>query len=345
LDGSFTSPVYQSGALSTSTIPTPGTPEGVYYWHVRAVDALGNSTTWTSPWKITIDNTAPVVAITSQSNGDVLRGSVTVSGTVTDANPDHYYFVVKDSHGHVVAGPGTVYQASVSNWTWNTTTVADGNYTIDLEARDAANNKDASSVKTVSVTVDNTAPVVTVDGSSSTTSTPTITGTVDDTAAVVTLSVDGGAPVTATNNGDGTWSYTFTSPLADGTYTIEATATDAAGNPSTPASANLTVNTTPAVPATNTTPGTPATTTATVTPTNTNTNNAANQGVLGASTTNPAADNTGVKGATDTAAATTDAASTSGAGLAWYWWALIIAALAGIIWAIIAAIRRRGQEA
>ncbi|HEX3095562.1 MAG TPA: hypothetical protein VHQ20_00395 [Patescibacteria group bacterium] len=67
-DGSFVSPVYQSGALSTSQIPTPGTPEGVYYWHVRAVDAVGNSSAWTSAWKITVSNAPPPPPVATNMN-------------------------------------------------------------------------------------------------------------------------------------------------------------------------------------------------------------------------------------------------------------------------------------
>ena len=43
---------------------------------------------------------------------------------------------------------------------WNTTSIPDGKYTIKLEARDAANNKDAGSVEWLKVNVDNTAPTV-----------------------------------------------------------------------------------------------------------------------------------------------------------------------------------------
>ncbi|MFZ2984831.1 MAG: right-handed parallel beta-helix repeat-containing protein, partial [Candidatus Moraniibacteriota bacterium] len=59
LDGSFVSPAYTSGALSASEIPTPGTPAGIYYWHVRAVDAAGNTSAWSDAWQFTVDNTAP----------------------------------------------------------------------------------------------------------------------------------------------------------------------------------------------------------------------------------------------------------------------------------------------
>lgn len=58
-DGSFTSPVYTSGVLATSEIPTAGTPAGVYYWHAHAVDADGNLSPWSAPFKITVDNTPP----------------------------------------------------------------------------------------------------------------------------------------------------------------------------------------------------------------------------------------------------------------------------------------------
>ena len=59
-DGSFVTPVYQSGALSISEIPTPGTPAGTWYWHARAKDADGNLSPWSAATKVIVDNT-PVV--------------------------------------------------------------------------------------------------------------------------------------------------------------------------------------------------------------------------------------------------------------------------------------------
>ncbi len=61
VNGAFVTPAYTSGPLSTSEIPTGGTPEGVYYWHVKAIDSLGNASAWSEAWKITVDNTAPTV--------------------------------------------------------------------------------------------------------------------------------------------------------------------------------------------------------------------------------------------------------------------------------------------
>ena len=61
-DTSFVTPLDIGAAgtgLTVSQIETPNTPEGSYYWHVRAVDGVGNKSPWTAPWHITIDNSAP----------------------------------------------------------------------------------------------------------------------------------------------------------------------------------------------------------------------------------------------------------------------------------------------
>ena len=113
----------------------------------------------------TIDNTAPDVSLTSPT-ASVVNGIVEVKGTITDNNPDHYWFVIQNSSNVTVAGPGTVYSAPQaftdhSLLNWDTSGLPSGDYTITLSARDAANNKDAGSTAKVTVTVDNTAPTIT----------------------------------------------------------------------------------------------------------------------------------------------------------------------------------------
>ncbi|HEX7368493.1 MAG TPA: Ig-like domain-containing protein, partial [Candidatus Saccharimonadales bacterium] len=156
----------------------PANADGTYVVTVYAFDSAGNESDWQQR-TITVDNTPPVVAITAPASGDTLRGTVTVSGTVTDVNPGHYYFVVKNSTGTVVAGPGVVHKPQVASWQWDTTKVADGTYTIDLEARDAANNKGAASTQTISVTVDNTAPTAAITS-------PTIDQVITGTSLAIT---------------------------------------------------------------------------------------------------------------------------------------------------------------
>ncbi|MNM16252.1 hypothetical protein D3C81_264910 [compost metagenome] len=72
-----------------------------------------------------------------------------------------------------------------------------------------------------------------------------MTGTIDDPAATVVVTVDG-VDYPATNNGDGTWTLADnTLPvLADGPHTVSVTATDVAGNVSTPVTGTVTVDAT-----------------------------------------------------------------------------------------------------
>ncbi|MGH7236940.1 MAG: Ig-like domain-containing protein, partial [Candidatus Saccharimonadales bacterium] len=170
-DGTFTA---SQGALDTT-----GWSDGTYYLTVNANDSNFNFSSQIISF--VVDHTAPVVAITAPSYGDTVSGTVTISGTVTDNNPDHYYLVVKDANGKIVAGSGTVNSASVANYNWDTTKVKDGTYAIDLEARDAAGNKASASVKTINVTVDNTAPTTGITSASQTSqNTISFDGTVSD---------------------------------------------------------------------------------------------------------------------------------------------------------------------
>jgi hypothetical protein len=81
-DGSFTTPAYESGALSDSKIGTAGTPEGTYYWHVRAVDNAGNSSAWSAPWSVIVNNTVTPPP-TGPSDKDQCKGN----GWKTFTNP------------------------------------------------------------------------------------------------------------------------------------------------------------------------------------------------------------------------------------------------------------------
>lgn len=119
---------------------------------------------------VTTDMTAPKVTLTSPVNGSTVTGKVDIRGTVVDYNPSHYNLVI-EKNGKVVAGPGSVEQyQSISTaqtlFTWDASKSGAGSYTIRLEARDAFNNKDATSTATVNVTVavtDTVSPVVKID--------------------------------------------------------------------------------------------------------------------------------------------------------------------------------------
>ena len=142
--------------------------EGTYGVQLRSVDLAGNTSAWyggavgiNNSCKFTADWTAPDVEINNPAEGYV-HGIVDIKGTVTDANPHHYWLKIY-SGSIPVAGPGTVNRTTSftneSLMSWDTTSLPDGEYIIKLEARDAANNKDSGSVDWHTVIVDNEAPV------------------------------------------------------------------------------------------------------------------------------------------------------------------------------------------
>lgn len=85
-DGSFVSTIYSQSGLSASQIPTPGTPEGVYYLQVKATDADGNSSSWTPTVKVTVDDTDPTITITTPVNGTVYPPTPAVNADYTCAD-------------------------------------------------------------------------------------------------------------------------------------------------------------------------------------------------------------------------------------------------------------------
>jgi hypothetical protein len=117
------------------------------YFEAQAVNEKNSdwkSNIVTGNWKV--DTIAPVVKITNLEKNNKLSGIVAIRGTVTDVNPDHYWLVIENSDGNKVAGPGTVNDNTSFTdkkfFDWDTTKVSDGDYTIKLEARDQAGNKD-----------------------------------------------------------------------------------------------------------------------------------------------------------------------------------------------------------
>lgn len=93
------------------------------------------------------DTTAPTVSITSPADGATVSGTITVAADATDdvgvAQVDFYL------DGALVASDTT----SPYEWSWDTTTAADGSHALDADATDTSGN--VGSAATVSVTVDN----------------------------------------------------------------------------------------------------------------------------------------------------------------------------------------------
>ena len=189
--------------LADDTITT-ALADGTYDVQVTATDTVGNVGTDATTDELTINTAAPVVTVDCWSTNDTTPG---LSGTVDDAAATIQITVA-----------GTTYPATnQGNGTWtladNTITPAltDGVYDVQATATDAVGNVGTDGT-TGELTIDITAPVVTVTALTTNDPTPALTGTVDDLAAAIQITVAGNA-YTVTNQGDGTWT------LADDTIT------------------------------------------------------------------------------------------------------------------------------
>lgn len=109
------------------------------------------------------DMTAPDVTITSPLDGATVHGDLTLEATISDNDELlRYYYFVKSSDGEYVVGPTKVSTSeAVVNFSEvvDTTEWADGEYVFQMEARDAATNKDAGSTAKVRFTVNNVVDV------------------------------------------------------------------------------------------------------------------------------------------------------------------------------------------
>jgi len=66
-DEGLTSLAYRSGILSASMIPAPGTPDGTYYWRVRAHNG-DNWSGWSDVWLLIVDSSTPSTTPGSANN-------------------------------------------------------------------------------------------------------------------------------------------------------------------------------------------------------------------------------------------------------------------------------------
>lgn len=105
------------------------------------------------------DTVAPDAVINSPTDGATVQDEVTLEATVTDDEDlQRYYYYVAAADGTRVVGPETVEVSGTEAMLSQTVDVSmweDGEYFFQVEARDAAGNKDAGSVARVAFTVDN----------------------------------------------------------------------------------------------------------------------------------------------------------------------------------------------
>lgn len=208
-------------------------PSGTYLIILTGTDSAGNSAS--DSISITIDDTAPDQP-TRTSPAD---GAIGTSTTI----PLLSWLAVADISSPVAYNVQIATDAGFGNIATNTSTsntnlpigaYNDGTYFWRIQACDALGNCSEWSAPW-QFTIDDTAPVITVDESDTTDTTPIIIGTVDDPNATVTIKVSGityAAIVNTVPNANGTynWSAEVKRTLSMGAHTITVFAKDALGN-------------------------------------------------------------------------------------------------------------------
>ena len=187
------------------------------------------------------DNVPPTVAITSPSNGATVSGTISFSANASDNVGVSSVIFKADGNqiGSVSVSPYTI--------SYNTTGLSNGSHALSATAYDAAGN---SATATATVTVSNavkdtTAPTVAITSpanNSTVSGAVSITATASDNVGVasVQFKIDGSNLGSALTVSPYTASWS-TSSYSNGSHTISAVASDAAGNSKT-ATATVTVS-------------------------------------------------------------------------------------------------------
>ncbi|MEW5558967.1 Ig-like domain-containing protein, partial [Enterobacter asburiae] len=252
LDGSSTpagSVVVDEEGNWTLVLPSLG--DGDHSYQTKITDAAGNETRG-EVVNFTVDASSVELTI-DQANDNVgsLTGAVLNGGLTDDSTPELQGTTLAGATVTIKNGEGTVLGTAVADgqghWTFQLPEVADGEHTWTAEVTNPAGN---TAQATITLTVDSTppaAPVITSFGDdvgSIQFSSPVQGNVTDDPAPTFTGTAEAGATVTVYDGDkvlgsvvadkDGNWSYTPTTNLIEGTHSITATATDAAGNVSEP---------------------------------------------------------------------------------------------------------------
>ena len=244
LDGSSAGTTTANGTGNWSFTSISSLSEGSHTVKATATDAVGNTSVDSATNTFTVDITPPPAPLVlTPADGSTTNDSApTVTGTAEANSTVTVYFDGSSA--------GTTTANGAGNWTFTSaSSLSDGSHSVKATATDAAGNTSVDSA-TNTFTVDTTPPTAPVlstpaDASSTNDTTPTVTGTAEANSTV-TVYFDGSSAGTTTANGAGNWTFTSASSLSDGSHSVKATATDAAGNTSVDSATNtFTVDTTP----------------------------------------------------------------------------------------------------
>jgi large repetitive protein len=231
--------------------PTLALPDGDNTLNVVLTDSAGNDSAPVST-TFTIDTTAPVAPVAPDLQSGSDTGDSDTDDTTSDTTPT--FDVVCTEIGSTI----TLYSSGSTIGTHTCTTVgtetvtpspalADGVYNVAYTETDPAGNESPLSPD-LTVTADTTAPAAPIidnptSGLVTNDNTPIINGTAEPNSTITLTDASGTVIGTTTTDSTGDWTFTPTTPFADGGHVINATATDSAGNQSPVATTTFIVDT------------------------------------------------------------------------------------------------------
>ncbi|MCO2839781.1 BapA prefix-like domain-containing protein [Pseudomonas aeruginosa] len=206
--------VTADGSGNWTFTPSTPLPNGTVV-NATATDPSGNAS---SPASVTVDAVAPAAPVVNPSNGAEISGTAEPGATVTLA----------DGNGNPI---GQVTADGSGNWSFTPTTPLPNGTVVNATATDPAGNTGGQG----STTVDGVAPATPTVNLSNGSS---LSGTAEPGSTVILTDGNGNPIAEVTADGSGNWSYTPSTPIANGTV-VNVVAQDAAGNSSPPATVTV----------------------------------------------------------------------------------------------------------
>ena len=231
IDGSLIATTVTTDALGAWSFTPTGLGDGAHTIVASQTDAFSNI--GTAALSFTLDTIAPAVVITTIEGGDNIinaaeaAGGIQISGTAEIGS-------TLTVNGSAVAVDGT------GHWTTSVTPAGQGALVVTAVATDAAGN---STTTSTTLTVDTTAPAVSITGFTpdsgtigdgiTNATTVTVSGTAEI-GSLVTLFDNLNSVGTVAADGSGHWSISESGLTNGSIHSFTATATDNAGNISSP---------------------------------------------------------------------------------------------------------------
>ncbi|MDT0592035.1 Ig-like domain-containing protein, partial [Halomonas sp. PAR8] len=229
--------VEADGNGNWSFTPTDPLGEGSHSLTVTTTDPAGNTSEPSDAFELNVDISAPDAPDINPTDGSVISGTAEPGSTIE-----------LDVDGDGTSDLTTTADETTGDWSVAPDSPLADDTVVTVTATDPAGNTSPQATTTVD-TQPPVAPTIAevaddegdvtgalANGDSTDDTTPTLTGTAEAGSTVTIL--DGGTVLGSVDaDGNGSWSFTPTDPLGEGSHSLTVTATDPAGNTSEPSAA------------------------------------------------------------------------------------------------------------